>query len=240
MSSLRKRFLLQLYDFYTWAINIWKVQIRKLDKLILAKSEGLAHAPQEKRRAAVIAIYPSASSLPFTINLLKALVRHKFFIILVSDRPVAEHLRRDLLLNCHQLIERAGVGADFASYKAGWIALTQNNVQLFSNLETLLIANDSLFYPQNIDATLGAMLEKDEDWQCLFQGFEFAPHAQSYFLLFRRPVFTSKCFRVFWDRYLGKSSRRHRIIHGEIALSSKLARGGFHSHSHYSSSFHRF
>lgn len=234
MTKIYHILVLRIFDFYIWISGLLKVRIRKLDRRIIAEGSGNAAVPNTLGRVAIIAIFPSQSSLPFTLNLLKGLQRHGFFILAVSDRPVRPLLRDILMAHCHQLIERAGIGADFASYRMGWNWLEKNRLK-FPDLNALLMANDSLFYPKNIDANIASMLDKNANWQCLFQGFEFTPHAQSYFLMFRPQVFESKAFHDFWAQYQGLSSRKHRVMRGEIALSATLLRAGFNIHACYTS-----
>lgn len=234
MKKIYHILVLRIFDLYVWISGLLEVRIRKLDRRIIAEENGNAATPNTLGRVAIIAVFPSQSSLPFTLNLLKGLQRLGFFIIAVSDRPVRPSLRDILMAHCHQLIERAGIGADFASYRMGWYWLEKNRLK-FPDLSALIMANDSLFYPKNIDTNIAAMLDESANWQCLFQGFEFTPHAQSYFLMFRPQVFESKAFHDFWAQYQGLTSRKHRVMRGEIALSAALLRAGFNIQARYTS-----
>ncbi len=235
MKKIYTRITLCAFDFYTWLTRFWQIRIRQLDKLIATEVQGSALLPESTARVAIVAISSSPFNLSLILNLLRGLQCHGFFIIVVSDRPIHPSLRDTLTHNCHQIIERTGIGADFASYRAGWNWLTKNKGN-FLDLDVLIMANDSLFYPRNIDATISDMIENGAAWQCLFQSFEIAPHAQSCFLFFRRPVFTSNAFHAFWVQYREQTVLNGRATKGEIALSVKLARAGFDIHTYYSSS----
>jgi len=223
------------YDLWQWVCGFWQVRVRHLDRRISAEVVGSASPPRKPGRIAVVAVFPSNASLPFTLNLLAALIMEDFFILVVSDRPLQGACRAALTQRCHCLIERAGVGADFGSYKAG-LAWLDRHPDRMAGTDTLILANDSVFYPKCFSEELARMLSRTAVWQALFQSFEMAYHAQSSFLLFRRPIFDSPSFRRFWRRYLAYSSRRHRVLRGEIGLSTSLLRGGFELQAAYTAS----
>lgn len=197
-------------------------------------SETVCGAPASTAgRYAVIAVYPSPESIPFTLNLLNALTSNGFWVLVVSTRPVDETNFSLLRRACHHLIERPNVGMDFGSYKLG-IEWLEQNYSVYTAAETLVIANDSMFYPQRVTDDIAEMLDRPAAWQSLFENFQFHYHAQSFFLLFRSEVIQSEPFRRFWTEYLPYSSRLHAIHKGEVRLSKRLRKIGMTCEALYS------
>jgi len=191
--------------------------------------------PNHMSRVAVVAIYPSDSGLTFTVNLLNALIKANCYILVISSARLPKAMSASLLPCCHQLIERASVGRDFGSYRYGlqWIDRFPDR---FRNLQTIVLANDSMFYPKSFDREVERMLADPAEWQCLFESYDIQLHAQSFFLVFGRSVFTSPAFRNFWARFRPYSSRVHAIHRGEVGLSRVLCRSGWACKATYTSS----
>lgn len=225
--------IVAVYDFEQFLLDFWQVHIRRRDRVVYREREG-ALPPARPGRVAIVAVCPSPDSLPFTRNLLRALSGAGFYVLVVSSRRLPEAIAAMLATDCHHLIERAPVGRDFGSYKLGLAWLERKGTRLAA-AEALILANDSLFYPKCFGAELERMLADPAEWQCLFENFEPHYHAQSFFLLFRRPVFTSAAFRGFWARYRPYSSRRYAIRHGEVVLSATLQKAEFIPKAAYSS-----
>ena len=229
MSLLRRvfiAFVVVFYGLWQWLLGVWQVRVRRLDRKVAGETTGAATLPAEPQRIAIVAVYSSPPSLPFTLNLLRALLATDFVVIVVSGRPIEPSLREELVEQCHWLFERVGVGHDFGSYKMVLSWLDQHAEQ-FKTAETLILANDSVFYPKCCQAEIERMLRTPANWQAMSQSFESTHHAQSFFLLFRQPVFQSAAFRNFWLDYRAYSWRWHRVHRGEIRLSSALLGAGF-------------
>jgi hypothetical protein len=177
-------------------------------------------------RVALLALLPSEESIPFTFNLLEALLANNFFVVAVSNKTLAPGHRDALLLRCHHLIERFPIGRDFGSYKFGLFWLKQHG-DILANADMLMLANDSMFYPACTESLVSKLINRDEQWLCLFENFEVNYHAQAFFQIFRREVFDSVAFKKFWKRYVPFSSRTHAIARGEAGLTRTLIRAGF-------------
>jgi hypothetical protein len=213
--------------------NFWKVDVMKRHRRVHRETAG-GQPQTSSARCAVVAVYPSRWSLPFTLNLLEALISADFWVLVVSTRKLGDDRRELLRAWCHHIVERENVGQDIGSYQFGieWLARNKN---LFTETQKLVLANDSMFYPKEFKNELPRMLEKPDVWQSLFENHEVHFHAQSFFLLFDREVFVSSAFRNFWKRYKPYSSRRHAINKGEVGLSQRLKKAGFVNEPAYSS-----
>jgi Rhamnan synthesis protein F len=226
-----------------WLPYVWLYDLRLLvadfvalyfrDKFLRLRSEctGALRDPRSIAKVAVVAIHPTDESIPFTQNLLVALTTNDFYVLVVYNKPISAAQQAAIIPHCHHLIERFPVGRDFGAYKRGLIWLKEKGK--LSNADTLVLANDSMFYPRGFSTTVSEMNSLSEDWVAPFENFQFHHHAQSFFLLFRRPVFSSSCWQSFWDRYKPYSSRIHCIKKGEKGLTSALVKGGFFPHVVY-------
>jgi hypothetical protein len=238
--------LLRLYHYlmpYLWLPYVWLYDLRLFvadlvaiyfrDEFTRLRSEyaGVLRDPGAGARVAVVAIHPTDDSIPFTQNLLVALTTNNFYVLVVYNKPMSPTQRASIIPYCHHLIERSPVGRDFGAYKRGLIWLRENGK--LSNADLVVLANDSMFYPSSFSETVSDMLSLSEDWVTLFENFQLRHHAQSFFLLLRRPVFESPCWRRFWHRYRPFSSRIHCIEKGEKGLSRALLKGGFFPHAVY-------
>jgi hypothetical protein len=191
-----------------------------------AHYRGKLNPVDKPTRVALIALLPSDESIPFTLNLAEALVANDFYVVTVSNKLLPSHHRDALLLRCHHLIERFPIGRDFGSYKFGLLWLKQHD-DVLAKADTLLLANDSMFYPACTKALVSKLINRDREWLCLFENFEIHYHAQAFLQIFRREVFDSVAFKQFWDRYVPFSSRTHAIRRGEGGLTRALVNAGF-------------
>jgi Rhamnan synthesis protein F len=177
-------------------------------------------------RVALIALLPSDESIPFTVNLAEALVANDFYVVAVCNKVLPPHHRDALIPRCHYLIERFPIGRDFGSYKFGLLWLRQHG-DVLAKADTLLLANDSMFYPACTKALISKLVNRDGQWLCLFENFEIHYHTQAFLQIFRRDVFDSKAFKRFWGSYVPFSSRTHSIRRGEAGLTQALVKAGF-------------
>jgi hypothetical protein len=230
ISRLALNLLILPYDLAAYLADL-TARLQKRDQIIFGEKEGALPQAPSSRRIAIVAAYPNQHSLPFLGNLLDGLAAHEFFILVVAGEKLAPAYHDFIRPRSHRIIEKDTVGRDFGSYKTGWQWVIKHR-----NLDTLdevAFANDSLYWPRPIGSTIGEMLTRPGDWLCLFENFQTYYHAQSFFQIFRRPVFTSGVFRSFWQRYASPSARQRVITKGEVALTRCLTRAGFESHAYY-------
>ena len=208
--------------------------LRGLHKVVLSDKAGGLPEGASHARVAIVAMYAEDVSIPFVRNLLRALDAAGFFILAVSTRLLSPRMTEEILPLCHRLIERPPVGRDFGSYQMGlqWMEARPS----LKSADTLLLANDSLFYPPSISEILQEMLRQDGNWLALFENYQYHYHAQSFFQIFRTPIFKSSPFMNFWRNYRPLSSRKHSINKGEVGFSRALRRAGFLPMVRYTSS----
>jgi hypothetical protein len=167
----------------------------------------------------------------FTRNMIDAIARSPFNLILVSNSGLTPALRAELLPKCRLLIERKNIGRDFGGYKDGvGIALRK-----FADIERLVIANDSVFFLDGLDGLIEA-IDGRQDFIGLSEVYEHHYHVGSFMLSFGRRVIESRAFRQFWHRYKPMATRRWAIFKGEGALTATLLRAGFRPHVLYRAS----
>lgn len=231
-SNLFKLLFLPLYDGFQLLHGYVQLAVGH-HRLIYTNCAGNLPKRESYTRAAVVAIYPSADVIPFLRNLLSALAAKDFFVLVVSTRRLDAELRATILPLCHQMIERYPMGRDFGSYRIGLQWIEQQ--ETLKNIDTLVLANDSLFYPKAIADILQEILNEGADWTALFENFEFHYHAQSFFQVFRKRVFSSPAFKIFWRKYKPLSSRKYSIFKGEAGLTSALKKAAFQPHTIYNS-----
>jgi hypothetical protein len=203
------------------------------DKIIYSATAGELAEQPTIRRAAIVAIYPENDNLPFLANLLRALAASNFYIMVVSTKRLTPQFVELIKSGAHFLIERYPIGRDFGSYKIGMEWLFKNKD--CTELTELMLANDSLYYPNDIDKTIGNLLATEGSWVGLYENFEFHYHMQSFLVLYRTAVLKSQAFKEFWKKYRLFPSRRYSINKGEVGLSRVLTKASFSPNVLYSS-----
>lgn len=232
LSLLTRRCFLLFYDFIQALVGYVHLALGRHNKIYSSRS-GNRPTDQKHSRAAVVAIYPNNDILPFLQNLFKALIAEDFFVLVVSTRRLNEVQSEAIIPFCHHVIERYPMGRDFGSYRIGlqWLEKQRS----LEDVDTMALINDSLFYPKSIRKTLRTALAEGADWTILYENFEYHYHAQSFFQLFKKPLFSSTAFTRFWKNYKPYSSRKHSIMKGEGGLTRVLCKAGFQPYALYAS-----
>ena len=124
---------------------------------------------------------------------------------------------------------------DFGSYKRGFNYALENG--LLKDVDELLFVNDSVYC---IDE-LSKIFEKDYNadfWGIVENKYGFKkygkfciskkqPHLQSWFIAFKKNVFTSKAFYEFINSVKEENSKNDVILNYELRLSQYLVNKGF-------------
>jgi len=221
-----------IYDTKVFIREFFQISLFKQHKKIIAEYSGGYFLPNNYNKVAIVNIYPSGESIIFTKNLLVGLVENGFYVLLVSNKKISDIDRSELLPYCHHLIIRLNFGKDFGAHQHGLSWLKDENI--FNNIERLILANDSMYYPKNIKNVIAEMLMYPDAWQSLYESFDRFHHAQSFFLMFSKEIINSKVFVNFWKEYFPRAFRRHVILDGEIKISKILVSAGFKIKSYYS------
>lgn len=128
---------------------------------------------------------------------------------------------------CDQVVLRENVGYDFMSYKMG--------LQHFENGEydEIVLCNDSVYGPLfPLDEMFTKMQVQDCDFWGITENYDITYHTQSYFLVFRKNVFESQCFKKFWEDVDIKEKKSDIIEEYEIGLSQVLIKNGFRARAY--------
>ena len=135
---------------------------------------------------------------------------------------------------------RENKGYDSGAYKdalcefLGWDEVYQ--------FDELLLVNDSFFgffYP--LQDTFYLMDEFDSDfWGMTGQAageysnptYKYDAHVHSYFLVFKKKIFTSEVFRTFWEEFVYPENFRQAVVNFEIGICNYLEQHGFKGKSY--------
>lgn len=204
------------------------------DKVIYSEQSGFLPDIKNIERVAVIVIYPNKNIVPFIINLMDGFANNGFFVLAISHKNIPSEMSDAFRAHCHKLIECFPIGKDFGCYKLGidWI----ERQPYLQSMNTLALANDSLYYPKDIEKTTRDLLELDGNWLGLHENFATGRHVQSFFQIFRNDALKSEAFKRFWKNYKPLSSRVYCIENGEKGLTRALLKGGFQPSVLYNSS----
>ena len=150
-------------------------------------------------------------------------------LIVVTTSQLTGEARTWLRANA-ELVERENYGYDFYSYRAGLLAAGD-----LSEFEEVVICNDTFVGPLRPYAEIFAdMAAIPVDFWGMTQSRRIQPHVQSFFVVFRHWVVTSRAFEAFWQEMEPVSDRRQVIHRYEVGLSQRLLAAGFTMGSYFS------
>lgn len=198
----------QLYRRKSWVVERWQGQI---DFTSAARIAIFTHYDRQGRVADYVRYY------------LEQLREAGFTILFVTNSP---RLLADSVVElrnlCGLVIRRRNFGYDFGAYRD---ALRE--IQSFSNLECLILANDSVYGPFR---PLAEVLRRADPQQADVWGindsYDRCYHLQSYFLVFHRRALAADSLWQFWDRLLYVRSKRFVIRYYEVGLSRAAVSAG--------------
>jgi lipopolysaccharide biosynthesis protein len=158
----------------------------------------------------------------YVIYYLRRLKETAKCIVFVSTSDLQETEIAKIKNLCFKIITRKNIGYDFMSWK---IALTSVDL---SNYDELIICNDSVYGPL---FSLKEVFKTMEDRECDFWGItgshQWAYHVQSYFVVFKKSVFSSPVFSKFFEGIADRKNKLDIISQYEVGLSQKLIKNGF-------------
>jgi len=181
------------------------------------------------RRAAIVLIYQPRGIPASLLHTLDHLVRKDFSPIAISNAPLATEDRAPLLERSSHLAQRPNFGYDFGGYRDGiWLL-----ERLGLSPETLLILNDSVFFPIGPDSDL---LDRMQAADADYVGTQVfvRPDAEtdrppekrgfygSYCFLLKEPLLGSDGFQRFWNDYRLSSNKEVVLRRGERAFSRAM------------------
>lgn len=162
---------------------------------------------------------------------IRAYVRHALdaaraqglYTIAVTTNVLEDAQRTLLEQHCDRLIIRPeNTGFDFYSWK---VALEQVDLAAF---EFVITTNSSILWPIGDPApALDRIFGSACDFVGINRSLETAPHIQSYFLLWRKPLIHSSFFRKFWQDVPPYIDKWDVVLNLECRLEALVQQAGF-------------
>lgn len=177
---------------------------------------------KQVKRIAVMAHFDPAGELPpRTLRLMGQLLDVADRLILVSTG-----LRSDALeLNDPRitLVSRPNIGYDFYSFKVG--------IEAIGNLwayDELIVANDSIYIlrDRGFADVFSRMADVNCDMWAMTVSRQFAPHAQSYFVVFKKSLLVSPVFFQFWRDVRIIDDKWEIILSYEVGMTQRFVAEG--------------
>lgn len=195
----------------------------------IAITLSLIWANTPHKRYAVFAGYNKDGTIaPYVITYLKALNEITDGVVYIADSTLNESEEQKLKgLTIYTQHTRHNE-YDWGSYKRGYNWLKRNGY--LDKATELIFANDSTYAP--LGGSFKPMFEemnkkKELDFWGDSQNKAFNPHIQSYFMVFRRPVFLNPAFRSFLNSVKHWEHSSEYITAYEIRLTPFLAEQGY-------------
>ena len=180
----------------------------------------------QNRYATIFAHYDKDQIIDdYVIYYLENLRKISEYIIFVSDSNLPESETAKIQNLCHKIIAKRHNEYDFGSYKIG-IEFFLNEKR---NCNNLILANDSCFGPLKSFENIFQLMEfSDADfWGLITNQDGFLPHLQSYFLIFKERVISSKEFAEFFKNVKKQNCKKDIIKKYEVGLTQYLLRHNF-------------
>lgn len=188
------------------------------------------------KRAVVFAHYDKDSIIDdYVIYYLKELKKISDTIVFVSCCNLAATEIEKLNGIASNVISKEHNEYDFGSYKRGFLYLKDK----LNKYDELIFVNDSCFGPFY---PLAKIFSKMENEHCDFWGitknnfgykkstkhiFTKRPHIQSYFIVFKKNIFTNNIFADFMQSIKHEEDKKQIVSSYEIGLSELLINNGY-------------
>lgn len=191
------------------------------------------------KRAVVFAHYDKDNIVDdYVLYYLKALKEISSYIVFVSCNPVENKNCLDGITDF--IIDEQHDEYDFGSYKRGFLHLKDK----LDEFDEIIFANDSCFGPLFPLQPIFTRMKNFDFWGITENKSGFKkfgenkfksvkrPHLQSYFLNFKKKVFTSETFENFITSIKHHENKNDIIVNYEIGLSEALRKAGFSNDSY--------
>ncbi len=179
-------------------------------------------------KVAIFAHYDKKNKIEdYVVYYLEELKKIANNIIFVSDSDIdSRELQKISHITSHNIVGKHGE-YDFGSYKRGFLYIYENN--LLNNYDELIFANDSCFGPFfSFEKLWDKMSKKECDfWGTNENKLEFNPHIQSFFMVFKKQIFTSEVFINFIENIKKETSKQAIILNYEVGLNKLLIQNGY-------------
>lgn len=184
----------------------------------------IEHLKPLTKRVALLVTHFRDHVKPHTAYYADALRSAGFSVVLIAahDKPVHVDLyTKDC---CSVIVARENRGFDFAA----WAHALQAIPDLW-DADEILLTNDSIAGPVGhggLSKLISRMAEKTADIIGATSNFEHAEHAQSFFLLLRKPALRSPALRAFFAEVVNLRDKNHVIREYEIPLTPRARASG--------------
>ncbi len=159
----------------------------------------------------------------YVLFYLRSLRKISDFLIFISTSSLDNHETIKLDELCDHIIIKENTGYDFMSWKTGCEAIP--DLSLF---DELVICNDSVYgalFP--FQEMFNIMSNFDFDFWGITDSYAIQWHLQSYFIVFKKNVFSSKTFMEFFEKIKVEKNKEDVIKKYEIGLSQNLIQNNF-------------
>jgi len=182
----------------------------------------------QKKRVCIFAHYDKDAYIHGYVNFYiekLSLLFDVYFVSAAECLPEEMSQLQQIETFCKGIVVRANVGYDFGSWRCGLETLGDK----ISEYDEMLLCNDSVYGPVNgsFDEIVKYFSNSDLDVMSVTDSFEIQYHLQSYFVMYKKPVFTRDFFAQFWSRIKLQKSKWDIIFKYEIGLSDTLTKSGF-------------
>ena len=177
----------------------------------------------QQGKLAIYLLYQPHGLLPSTHLTVSHLAKKNYSVVAVSNAPLSEQAREELLSAVALLVERPNYGHDFGGYRDGLRVLRDRDIVP----SRILFLNDSVWYPLSASETLLEELEHATEGMTgpMFErklGRSHSGHFESYMMMVGHQGLTSPAFSNFWQSYRMSSTRRKVLLRGEKGFSRAL------------------
>lgn len=159
---------------------------------------------------------------PYILYHLQALKALGGRIHFISNSPLPSEEVEKVAPYVERTLLHENRGLDFGMWKDALEDLD------FSSFDELVLTNSSVVGPIH---PLAPIFQRMDGTPCDFWGMtesrEILPHLQSFFLVFRKQVFSSSSFREFFSSVLPYRSRLNVVLAYELGLTTYLQENGF-------------
>lgn len=191
-------------------------------------------------KVALLLVYQPKGISAATLWTCEHLVAKGYAPLIISNAPLSADDKARLHPWVWRMAERPNFGYDFGGYRDGIWLLSQWK----ANPDTLIILNDSIWFPLNANETL---IDRMEASEANFVGaLQLDPLRQteniparkrpffgSFFLMVKREALQHCAFVNFWERYRLTSNKYKTIRRGERGFSHALMDAGIRSEAIY-------
>ena len=229
-----------------------KLYFRRYYDLVTSKDiRRTIGLPPLQREVAIYLIYPETGILESHLFMLQELNREGISAIVVSNLPLSDHGRDQLLETAARIIERPNVGYDFGGYRDGILEIAET----LPKLDRVWLLNDSVWMVPRPNSWFAQARALGQDFIGATSSFSILRksllgtrrfdasnyrnivwdhqtenpnfHYGSYALCIGKTILQDHRFFEYWNRLEIRNGKKHTVRHGEIGLSQWAMNHGY-------------